>query len=102
MMGLLSNPATRDRLRVASRVLAAAVGGYALVSALAVFVALLLPTGRAQAVMLASDIGFLVYVPILLWVFHTRSATRAWVWLSVWTAVVYAVCWLLIRKGGFA
>lgn len=87
------NPDLRARLGVASRVLAASIGGYALICALAVWMALLLPTGRAQAVMLASDLGFLIYLPVLLWVFHTRSATRAWGWLLGWTAIFSLLSW---------
>lgn len=99
MKGSLSSPDTRYRLSVTSRVLAAALGGYALVSALAVFMALLLPTGRAQAVMLASDMGFLIYLPILLWAFHVPTATRAWAWLLGWTATFSLVAWCLMQGG---
>lgn len=87
------------RLSVASRVLAAAVGGYALTSALAISIALLLPVGRAHAVMLASDIGFLIYVPILLWAFHTPTAKRAWGWLLFWTGTVSLCSWWLMQGG---
>lgn len=93
------NDSARYRLSVASRVLAAAVGGYALTSALAILMALLLPTGRAQAVMLASDIGFLVYVSILLWAFHTPTAKRAWGWLLFWTGTVALFSWWLLQGG---
>lgn len=94
-MGRLSSPDARYRWNVASRVLAAAVGGYVLTSALAVFMALLLPIARAQAVIAASDMGFLIYLPILLWVFHARSATRAWFWLLSWTGALALLCWWL-------
>lgn len=97
------NHETLYRLGVACRVLAAAVGGYALVSALAVLLALPLswwwPMARGQAVMVTTYIGFLLYVPLVLWVFHTRSAARAWTWLLLWTALASLACgWLL--KGG--
>ena len=90
-MSLWLSADARYRLGVASRVLAAVFGGYALTSALASLIALLLPIQRAQAVMTASDMGFLLYVPILLWVFHTRSAARAWGWLTLWTSLISAV-----------
>lgn len=99
MMALLSRQDARYRVSVTSRILAAALGGYALVSALAVFAALLLPTGRAQGVMLASDVGFLIYLPILLWVFHTQTAMRAWGWLLGWTAVFSLLSWWLMQGG---
>jgi len=97
---------TRDaryRLGVASRVLAAAIGGYALIAALAVLLALPLswwwPMPRGQAVLITTYIGFLAYVPVLLWVFHTRSAMRAWGWLSLWTALASLMCWVLLKGG---
>lgn len=98
-MSLWLSADARYRLGVASRVLAAVFGGYALTSALASLIALLLPIQRAQAVMAASDMGFLFYVPILLWVFHTRSATRAWGWLTLWTALASLLCWWWLNAG---
>ncbi|THF62614.1 iron transporter [Pseudothauera rhizosphaerae] len=94
---------TRYRLGVASRVLAAAIGGYALMSALMVLLALPLswwwPMARGQAVMIATYIGFLLYVPVVLWVFHTCSAARAWAWLLLWTALASLTCWWLLKGG---
>lgn len=105
MKTLTLTDAARYRLGVASRVLAAAIGGYALMSALMVLLALPLswwwPMPRGQAVLVTTYIGFLLYIPILLWVFHTRSAARAWGWLLLWTALASLACgWLL--KGGAA
>jgi len=89
------------RLGVASRVLAAAIGGYALISALAVLLALPLswwwPMARGQAVLITTYIGFLLYVPVVLWVFHTRSAVRAWGWLLLWTVLATLACWGLLK-----
>ena len=72
----------RYRWSVAARVLAAALGGYLLTSALATLLALLLAFERAQAVMAGSDIGVLFYLPALMWAFHARSAARAWAWTA--------------------
>ncbi|MEG0223010.1 MAG: DUF3649 domain-containing protein [Comamonas sp.] len=83
------------RCSVAARVLAAALGGYLLTSALATLLALLLPFERAQAVMAGSDIGVLFYLPALLWAFHARSAVRAWAGLLLSSAAVAAACWWL-------
>ena len=85
----------RHRWSVAARVLAAALGGYLLTSALATLLALALPFERAQAVMAGSDIGVLFYLPALMWAFHARSAARAWAGLLLCTAAVSAVCWWL-------
>ena len=94
---------TRYRLGVAARVLAATIGGYALMSALAVLLALPLswwwPMPRGQAVLVTTYFGFLAYVPVVLWVFHTRSAARAWGWLLLWTALAALACWGLLQGG---
>lgn len=91
------------RLGVASRVLAAAIGGYALISALAVLLALPLSwwwsVPRGQAVLITTYIGFLAYVVVVLWVFHTRSAARAWGWLLLWTMLASLACWWLLKGG---
>lgn len=76
----------RERLGVASRVLAATVGGYALASlvasALAAALPLLTPASRADGVQIASLLSFAFYTAAAIWVFSTRSATRAWLGLA--------------------
>ncbi len=68
--------------RIASRVLAAALGGYALSALAMVDLALLLPrlgaATRAEAVLAASLGSFVVYTGVVIWVFAARSAGRAW------------------------
>lgn len=83
----------RYRLSVASRVLAAMVGGYLLAAAIRLLLTLVSPVEPAG--MGANLAIYAIHTAILLWAFHTRNATRAWVWLIAWTAVVYAACWLL-------
>lgn len=100
-MRVLLNEAARYRLGVLSRILAAALGGYALTSALTtLLLAALMSMPEVQARVSALKPGFLIYLPILLWVFHARSATRAWVWLAVWTGLAAALCWVLLQGGG--
>jgi hypothetical protein len=66
------------RLSVASRALAAILGGYAL-TALATFaLAIFLPLSRAEASMAATLSSFLIYSCAVIWVFATRTAWRAW------------------------
>lgn len=88
------------RLGIASRVLAAIVGGYLLAAAIQLLLTLVSPV--APAGMGATLVIYAVHIGILLWAFHARSATRVWIWLVGWTVVVYALCWLLIRQGGAA
>lgn len=75
----------RERLGIASRVLAATVGGYALASlaasALAAALPLLTAASRADGVVIASLLSFAFYAVAAIWVFSTRSAMRAWLGL---------------------
>lgn len=91
------------RWSIASRVLAAALGGYALAALLSSALALLLPrvsnASRADAVLIASLLSFAVYTVAALWVFHARSASRAWAGLGLW-ALVSGLLVLALRSGG--
>ncbi|WP_404809813.1 DUF3649 domain-containing protein [Methylobacillus caricis] len=89
----------RYRLAVASRIAAAVVAGYALASAVSILFALLLPVPRAEAVLASTMLSFAVYAGIVIWVFHARSATRAWIGLLVPLAVISLACWLLMPGG---
>lgn len=89
----------RYRLAVASRIVAAVVAGYALASAVSILFALLLPVSRAEAVLASTMLSFAVYAGIVIWVFHARSATRAWIGLLVPLAVISLACWLLTPGG---
>ncbi|MCB5189002.1 DUF3649 domain-containing protein [Methylobacillus caricis] len=44
-------------------------------------------------------LSFAVYAGIVIWVFHARSATRAWIGLLVPLAVISLACWLLMPGG---
>lgn len=89
----------RYRWRVASRVMAAAVGGYALTSAITVLLALVWPLPKAHAVLAATLLSFAVYAGVVVWVFSTRSATRAWVGMIVPTLILSLICWALLPGG---
>ena len=74
------------RWAVASRVLAAAGGGYALTSLINLAVPLLFSAAglsRAEALHTTTMASFLVYGAIIMAVFHAGSATCAWMWLAV-------------------
>jgi hypothetical protein len=85
---------------VASRVLAAALGGYALTSAITLFLALVWPASRPTATASATMISFVVYTLVVIWAFATRTAARAWVGVVAGTAIFSALCWLLMRSAG--
>jgi len=85
----------RWRLAVASRVLAAVIGGYLLAAlasvCLAYFLPLLFQSSRAEAAVLSMTLSFLVYLPAVLWCFACRTPWRAWLGLLVPSAVLGAV-----------
>ena len=82
------------RLSVASRAVAAIIGGYAL-TALATFaLATFLPMSRAEASMTATLSSFLIYTCVAIWVFATRTAWRAWAGIIGSMAVLGALVWL--------
>ena len=89
------------RLAVASRVVAAALGGYALASAATVLLALIWPGPRSEALLWASMLSFAIYSVVVIWVFVARTATRAWIGVVSITAVLAALAWLL-KSGGAA
>ena len=77
----------RYRWMVTSRVAAAALGGYAVTSLATAVLALLLPrvagSSAASGVLAATLWSFALYTAIVIWVFTTRSATRAWAGLGL-------------------
>ncbi|MFC4311148.1 DUF3649 domain-containing protein [Steroidobacter flavus] len=82
------------RFAVASRALAAIVGGYALTALAITALAIFLPLSRAEASMTATLLSFLIYTCVVIWVFATRSATRAWIGIIAPMIVLGALVWL--------
>lgn len=91
--------AARYRWAVASRALAAIVGGYVLSALCATALALWLPLARAEAVTAGALVSFAVYAGAVVWVFAARSAGRAWAGLALPSAALGAVLWLVLRGG---
>lgn len=94
MQSGIGRGSARWRLSVASRALAAVIGGYAL-TALATFaLAIFLPLSNAEASMTATLSSFLIYTCVVIWVFATRTAWRAWAGIIASMAVLGALVWL--------
>lgn len=91
-----ANLSLQYRLQVASRVVAAVVGGYMLASALTVLSALVWPLPQAEAVLASMMLGFVWYTLAVMWVFSVKSATRAWLGMVLPTFIVAALCWWLL------
>lgn len=85
---------------LASRVVAAVLGGYALAALTSVATAAL-PVDRVQAVLAGMLASFLVYTGAVIWVFAVRSARRAWAGLLVAALVLLpGAAW--VWQGGAA
>ena len=79
------------RLGVASRGVAAIVGGYVLAALVTMLLSVTLPMARSEAVMTATLLSFTIYTCAVLWVFATSSALRAWLGLLIPCAVIAAI-----------
>jgi hypothetical protein len=90
---------THYRLMVASRILAAVIGGYALTSGLAVLLALLLPVSKSEATQASTMLSFIIYAVVVLWIFAARSITRVWLTLLATSLPLWLLCWWLIQRG---
>lgn len=79
------------RVAVASRVLAAALGGYLVAALFSVCLAQWLPFTRAESVVLAMTVSFLGWLFVALWCFACRKAWQAWLGVFVPAAVFAAL-----------
>jgi hypothetical protein len=77
---------------LASRIVAAIFGGYAL-AALVSVAALALPMSKPQAVLTGMLASFIVYACAVIWVFAVRSACRAWGGLLIVAAPLLIAAW---------
>lgn len=87
------------RWRLASRCVAAALGGYALASTLPVAsVALVAPDtlARADAALVALQLSFVVYTAAVVWAFAARSASLAWAGLVLAALLSHGLAWALL------
>ncbi len=86
---------TSGRLSVASRIIAAIVGGYALTQAASIVLAAIMPGSRAEGVMTVLLLSFVVYTVVILWVFAAHSAARAWLGVLLPALVLALPAWWL-------
>lgn len=82
------------RLGIVSRVLASAIGGYAMAAALAMALAVALPLDRSEAVVTATLLGVLAMPFAAIWAFAARTALRAWIGIGAVTGAAALVAWL--------
>lgn len=87
------------RWSVVSRIVAAAFGGYAVVSLLHVAFIALLPSELHQSLLFASQTGYLWWTGLIIWCFATATATRAWVGLALLALPLIAIdAWYLMQR----
>ncbi|CAN5326362.1 hypothetical protein BH10PSE18_BH10PSE18_20940 [soil metagenome] len=89
-------------LQTLSRVAAAVAGGYALAAAGAIFLAAVLPGGRADGVMAGMQFSFAIHTAAAIWAFSPISTTRVWGGLALLSAALLGLGWLqpVIARGG--
>lgn len=86
---------SRHVVAVASRCLAAALGGYAVANTCSIALAALLPLPRADAALVAVQVSFALYAAAVLWAFAARSALSAWIGLLVPAGAAGLLAWWL-------
>lgn len=74
-------------LSVLSRTIAAIIGGYVLSNLLAVLTSYLLPMQTADSVLLSLQLSFLFYGIVIIFVFSTKTAGKAWLGLLIACAI---------------
>ncbi|MDR0277215.1 MAG: DUF3649 domain-containing protein [Paucimonas sp.] len=79
------------RLAVASRCLAALIGGYLLASMASVCLSQSLPLSRVESVLTGMMSSFLFYIGAFIWAFAARSAGRAWAGIMLPALVLAAI-----------
>ncbi len=90
----------RQGLSITCRVLVAVFGGYAFSAALVALLALILPQvgmPKSEAVVLASMLGFLIYLVVLIWAFAEQRLWKVWLCLGAGTAMALLLVWIFKR-----
>lgn len=92
---------TGYRMAVASRAIAAVLGGYVVAAIATGCMSLALARwtdmARAEAVVTATLLSFLWYALAVIWVFAVDTAWRAWFGLAV-PAALLGLGWLVLRS----
>jgi hypothetical protein len=88
------------RWSVLSRCVAAAVGGYAIVTLLQMAMIAVLPWDDYKALLFSSQTGYLYYTGVIIWCFATRTAKRAWLGLALLALPLALIdVWYVIHRG---
>jgi hypothetical protein len=71
------------RWSVFSRFVAAAAGGYGLVTLIHLALTTVLPVEQYKALLFSHQTGYLYYTGVFIWCFAARTAGRAWLGLAL-------------------
>ncbi|MGX9462696.1 hypothetical protein ACWXWU_15905 [Shewanella sp. A14] len=83
------------RFALISRIMAAIIGGYILTNLLAILLSYLLPMPQSERVLTAMLVSFVIYTAVILWVFTTKTATKAWIGIAI-PSLISAACALML------
>jgi hypothetical protein len=87
------------RWSVLSRCIAAAAGGYALVTLLQLAFTAALPWDYYKSLLFSSQTGYLYYTGVIIWCFAARTARRAWLGLAVVALPLILIdAWYLLHR----
>jgi hypothetical protein len=93
---------TRYRWEIAARATAAAIGGYAVSALFTAVLTHFLALPRADAVLVATMLGFLLYAIVAMVAFYVRSVPRLWIALAAACAALGTVLFLTPSPGSVA
>jgi hypothetical protein len=85
---------------VASRIGAAALGGYAFTYAATACLTVLLPFPKTEAILTVAMLSFALYTGAILWAFGASTPARAWLGLLAPAAVCAAIALPFARTAG--
>lgn len=81
--------------RLLSLIGAALIGGYALATAIGIFIGGVLPTGLGEATLTGNLLSFAAYAGVIIWVFAMRRPARAWL-LILLASIALTIIGLLL------
>ena len=94
----MSNTRSQTGLRILSRSVAAIIGGYVLSNLLATLISYLLPMPTVDSVLLSLQLSFLFYSIVIIWVFSTKTVSKAWMGLLIACAISAAGLYLAMPE----
>jgi hypothetical protein len=87
------------RWSVVSRFLAAALGGYTVVTLLQLAFTAVLPWDYYKSLLFASQTGYLYYTGVIIWCFAARTVRRAWLGLAaVALPLILIDAWYVLHR----